>query len=486
MVSGDLSSRSVTYLLALDLGSTNLKAALFHADRGCIAEGSVPMVYAVNETTPAGISHVELDVGTIWRATVRLIHETCAAGSIEPGEVDRIAIASQAQTFALLDADGQPLTPFVSWLDTRGAPYAGEIAASLGRDFHSHCSFSSGMAEMALTKVLWMRHDAPDTLAGAAHLTLLPSYISSRLAGLAVTDANLAAMSGLYSLQRGAWWREALDLCNLSAAQLPGIAPMGAPLQARHVCPEVAFRETLEIVLAGNDQTAGAFGNDCGEGDWVVTLGTALVAYRYAGRQPGPYSHLGCWGPYPGGGYYELGVRNHGCLALDWARAHLMPGAGVEAFVEVAARAAATGRSPTCADAGCFYPAKMATPDAWIGPTGPSHRALAVLEGIGFSLRRLIFEDLEVTRRPALITAIGGGSRSSFWLQRLADILGCPVRRGTGDARTGAAALATADAPHFARPLLAEAAAHDRPIYRPTAAGVKYYQALYESWSQNR
>ncbi len=339
---------------------------------------------------------------TIWQATVRLIRETCAAGSIEPGEVDRIAIASQAQTFALLDADGQPLTPFVSWLDTRGAPYAGEIAVSLGRDFHSHCSFSSGMAEMALTKVLWMRHDVPDTLAGAAHLTLLPSYILSRLAGLAVTDANLAAMSGLYSLQQGTWWREALDPCGLSAAQLPGIAPMGTPLQARHgFALSSPLREDLEIVLAGNDQTAGAFGNGCGEGDWVVTLGTALVAYRYAGSAAGPLQPSRVLGPLP----------RRRLLRAGRAQPRL-PGAGLGTRPPDARRrcrglqsrsrqqAAATGRPPTCADAGCFYPARMATPGAWIGPTGPSRRALAVLEGIGFSLRRLIFEDLEVTPSP--------------------------------------------------------------------------------------
>jgi sugar (pentulose or hexulose) kinase len=476
--------RPRTTVMALDLGSTSLKAALFHADRGCLAEGSVPVTYLTNETTTSGLSHVTLDGEAIWQSTVKLIRETCASGGVHPDRVDRLALASQAQTFALLGADGALLTPFVSWLDTRGAPYAGEIAAALGDDFHAHCSFSSGMSEMAIAKILYLRHETPTLLGRAAHIALLPSYIVWRLTGLAITDANLAAMSGLYSLRQQDWWDEALELCGLSPDRLPTLVPLGAPLRAPRITPELPLREELEVVLAGNDQTAGAYGNGCGEGDWVATLGTALVAYRYAGQLPGPYSRLGCWGPYPGGGYYELGVRNHGCLALDWAREHLMPGADVEAFVAQAAKAAASDVMPTCADAACFYPARIATPDAWFGTADPTRRALAVLEGIGFSLRELVSSDLEVAAPPALITAIGGGSRSDLWMQRLADILGCPVRRGTGDARTGAAAIAIADLPGFRPPTYADADATP-PIFHPTPEGVEYYQQLYESWSKH-
>ena len=474
-------STPVSHVLALDLGSTNLKAALFHAARGCVAEASVPVTYARNDSVE-GDSRVELDGERIWQATVALIRETCARAEVAPAAIDRIAIASQAQTFALLDGDGAPLTPFVSWLDTRGAPYGGEIAAALGAAFHAHCSFSSGMAEMQLAKVLWFRREAPRKLDSAASVALLPAYIIRRLTGLFVTDPNLAGMSGLYSLRDRAWWSAALALCDIGAEQLPAVAPLGRPLRAQARCAELPLREDVEIVLAGNDQTAGAFGNGCSKDDLVATLGTALVAYRFAGMEPGPFSDLGCWGPYPGGGFYELGVRNHGCLALDWAREKVLPGHAVEAFMASAEEAAAARTAPTCVEAGCFYPERMATAEAWIGPEEPARRALAVLEGIGFSLRQLITRDLEVKTRPVLVTAIGGGSRSPFWLQRLADILGCPVRRGLGDARTGAAMLAITDVPSFVPPALPGTAAESQRTYRPTPSAVAHYEALYESW----
>jgi sugar (pentulose or hexulose) kinase len=481
MASPDRQPRRVETVLALDLGSTNLKAALFHAVNGCLAEGSVPVAYLTNESTSAGFSHVTLNPEGVWLSIARLISETCASADAQPSAIDRIAVASQAQTFVLLDTDGVPLTPFISWLDTRGAPYSGEIADALGDHFHDHCSFSSGMSELALSKLLLLRDQNPELLSSTARVELLPSYIVGRLVGLAITDANLAAMSGLYSLHLQTWWDAALELCGLAAEQLPELAPLGAPLRARQVCSDLGLRGDVEVVLAGNDQTAGAYGNGCAEGDWVITLGTALVAYRYAGQTPGPYGRLGCWGPYPGGGYYELGVRNHGCLALDWAREQIMPGEPIEAFIAEAAKATRVTKAPTCGSTACFYPAHMGTANAWDGLADSAQRALAVLEGIGLSLRQLILSDLEVVAPPTSIVAIGGGARSDLWLQLLADILGCPVRRGTGDARTGAAMMAITDAPAFRLPAYPDA---DRaqPIFHPTPRRVEYYEWLYESW----
>ncbi len=475
----------LTYVLALDLGSTNVKAALFHKDRGCIGEAGLPVAYIAREVVTGELYRAELDANLIWETTVALIRETCAHAGIATYDIDRITVASQAQTFALLDDEEAALTPFYSWLDNRGEPYLAEITEQLGAEFHHHCSFSAGMSEMHLAKLLWLRRTAPHLLDRARYVIHLPSYVLLRLTGLNILDPNLAGMSGLYSIRQGCWWPEALDLCGVSAAQLPTLVPLGAPMAATRPCPELPLSPNLHVVMAGNDHTAGAFGNDCREGDVVVTLGTALVAYRSAGTVPGPYSPSGCWGPYPGGSFYELAVHSYGCLALDWARELLLPGQDPPAFMHIAQGARLTRGGESVHRPTLFYPDRIGTDGAWVGTSNASRRALAVLEGIGFALRRLIIDDLGITTGPQSITAVGGGSRSTFWRQVLADILACAVRVGTGDARTGAAKMATADARRFTLQSRQAGSQENTQEALPNPRAVRHYQVLYRRWRES-
>jgi xylulokinase len=467
-------------VLALDCGSSTFKGGLFDVACGCLAEAGVPVPYLDQGGAGRDLARVELDPEAVWQAARDLIRTLCREAGRAPGAIDRIVLTSQAQTFALLDAAERPLTPFLSWLDARPGPEVmSEIEQHLGQDFHAHCSFAPPLAELQLAKVLWLRRHAPALLDQARQIISLPSYLTLRLAGIAVLDPNLAAMSGLYSLRDGEWWPAALALCGVTPAQLPTLVPLGGRLRARRPCPELDLSAELEVLFAGNDQTAGAFGNGCGVGELVVTLGTALVAYRVAGTAPGPYSPTGCWGPYPDGGYYELAVLSEGCLALDWAREQLLPGEPVEAFMAQAALAQRPG-PPGLA----FYPNQMGTTEAWRTPSEGglptvARRALAVLEGIGFALRRLIVQELGLTPGAGFeaVTAVGGGSRSDFWLQLLAHILGGPVRRGAGTALTGACVLATPVGVGVSPRAAAPAA-----TFYPDPALVRLYRARYATW----
>jgi len=269
------------------------------------------------------------------------------------------------------------------------------------------------------------------------------------LSGLNLTDDNLAAMSGCYSLQTGGWRTNLAELCGVHPDRMPRVVPAGsAVVTAPTQCAELDLAVELRLVSAGNDQTAGAFGNGCREGDVVVALGTALVAYRHAGHAPGPYSDAGCWGPFPGGGYYELAYVDEGCLALDWAREVLMPGTDIKTF-DAAVAEALPGVSPKT---GTFNPRAIRTPDAWQGEfRSVAEKAYAVLAGIAHELRRLVYGELGCDENITL-RAIGGGSHSDVWLQIIADVLGCSVTVGTGDSLLGAAAMAPCGAVFSTRP----------------------------------
>ncbi len=458
-------------ILALDLGSTFFKAALFAPDGRRVAEESVPVPYSRRD----GV-HVELDPEEIWQSAAALIRKTCRAVGVGPESAGCISIASQAQTFTLTDASGKARMPFLSWLDKRAQAESAELTAALGADFHRHTSVPSPLPDLQIARLLWVRRHQPKVWGDATCVMPLPSFIAQRLAGVWITDRNLAAMSGLYSIPRNDWWTEALSAVGLSTGQLPKLVNTGEMIPACAPSPELKLSPDVKLVLAGNDQTAGAYGNGAHAGAWVVTLGTALVAYRHAGARPGPFGARSFWGPYPGGGHYELAVRSEGCAALDWARAQLMPSSTVEEFHRLAAAAAAdpfAHRSDPNARPR-FYPAAMGSPLAWAAKGEPGATALAVLEGIGYSLRQLIFEDLRADVPPARLRAIGGGSRNPAWLQILADILACPVARGCADGLDGAWAMASRRQK--------DEAGSESPLM-PDPVRVEFHRRMYRRWT---
>ena len=460
------------FLLALDCGSTHFKVAVFDSALRRLGERLEALRYTVRVP-----KRVEFDPEVAWRLMVRLIRETCAQAGLKSEAVCRLVLTSQANTFCALDASGQPLIPFMSWQDQRATLEAALLNRRLGADFHRHCSWPRAVPGLQASMLLWLRLHCPRVVDKIASVVTLPGYLALRFGLPNITDANLAALSGLYSLELGRWWPAMLKLCGVDKRQLPRLMPIGGKPADAVGCQELMFASRAGVALAGNDQSAGAFGNFCSPQNILVTLGTALVVYRVM-RRRGPYGGSGCWGPYPGGGYFQLVTRNQGCAALDWARARLATGREIADFTAMARQAYLRRQAlaPGAPEA-MFYPEAINTEQAWVGSADPGERALSVFEGIGFALKRLIEDELQVRAPLPSVRAIGGGSANPFWLQLLADILGVRVGRGAGDALDGAALMAC---PH----VLALAKRQAKGVAWHEPENVQAQAARYQRWRQ--
>ena len=108
-----------------------------------------------------------------------------------------------------------------------------------------------------------------------------------------------------------------------------------------------------------------------------------------------------------------------------------------------------------------------------------------MIEGISFALR----DNLELVKKkgvvPREVRVTGGGARSPFWLQTLADVFGVAVRpiENPEGAALGAAILAGVGTEVYKD--FAEAsrlAIHAKPAVKPIAKNVKLYNGIYERW----
>ncbi len=462
------------YVLSIDCGSTNLKAAIFDKGLKRLADAYVPLNYTVNTS-----EQVEFSADAFLKSAFELMAVTCKQAGISTMQVEKIGISSQAQTFALLGRDGRSaVTPFISWLDRRATAESKEINNKITAHFHSHSSFAPASAGMMASKLLWMKRSRSDF--DKCSVCSLPGYLGIHLGAGNVIDDNLAAMSGLYSLAEHDWWKEMMIVCGLQKSQLPAIVAVGGAQTAKYGVSEAApeFAPDLQVVYAGNDQTAGAFGNFCESHGTVATLGTALVAYRYVGTNAGPYHNKGCWGPYPEGGYYELATISEGCRSLDLAQREIMPGS-VKSEVLAAGDAAADlyqrNKETVLASNCLFFPKHVGSSKAWYGDGSTEMKLYAIMEGITFCLKHLISDVLETSQNESGLVLTGGGSKSSIWLQMIADTLSMPVCQGKGDSLLGVARMSCNDAVEMEGML-------GLKWQHPTSDGSEVMNRRYEQW----
>ena len=186
------------------------------------------------------------------------------------------------------------------------------------------------------------------------------------------------------------------------------------------------------MVLAGNDQTAGAYAARLDQTNSVLlTLGTAQVVYACCPRMPRPKPGL-IRGPYPGGRFYRMAADGCGANVTNWAETVL---AGCETHDKFFAQAA---RSP----AGCHGLIYDADRGAWLN-IGMHHSAADMARAILESLSRRMAALLTQTagRQRSRLWVAGGGSQRPIWRAILSATIGERLTRTEVSPLLGAARM---------------------------------------------
>lgn len=410
-------------ILAIDMGSTSFKAAVFDSHLREISTGSHLLSYRFG----AG-GRVEVDVASVEEAL------RCALVSAGVGkqEIRAIALTSQAQTFTVVDAQGRAQRPFISWQDRRAGAACEELKRMLP-EFGEHSSFGSVDPALQICQFRTLK------LGARLRPLALPSYVLMLLSGETAIDNNLAAMSGLYSLPMQGWWPAALGGCGVRESQLAKVIPVGSVAAVTTgAAKRYGIPAGIPVVLAGNDQTAGGYGA-CLEtrGGLLITLGTAQVAYACCNRMPKPGAGT-IRGPYPGGLFYRMAADSCGGNVVNWAETLLFGDRDDAAFFREAQRA------PSGCHGVVFDAALDLEQGGWT-QLGVHHTradlARSVLETLSRRMTDLV-NQLGGKRAGRKILVAGGGSAQPLWRNIVAESLGADLVRTQADPLLGAARMA--------------------------------------------
>ena len=446
-------------ILALDLGTTALKCALHDLNGRVIAKASEEYQLI----TPDADS-VEVDVETYWQAFKSTVARVLKESGARPDDIVAMGVSAQGETLIVVDREGRPLRRAIVWLDNRAQTEADALAEAFG---HRPAYEITGQVKLVATwpaaKILWLKDHEPRVFEGAAKFLLIEDYFLHRLTGEYVTEGSLVTSTCYWNFRTRAWWKEMLARLAIAEAQLPQYRESGEPVGKLR--PEIAGELGLSprtVVCTGAlDQACGAIGvGNIKPGIFSENTGAALAICATV-SQPvlDPSNQMPCH--YHGlPGLYMLHTFTSGGIVMRWFRDEFAgmelavgKAAGLDGYDLMGLEAAKV--APGCEGLvmlphlqGAMAPeANPKASGVFYGFTlrhGKSHFTRAIMEAIGFIVRRNIevIEGLGVAVNE--IRALGGGARSRIWKQMEADIVGRPVLTTTNEeaATLGAAILA--------------------------------------------
>ncbi len=407
-------------LLGIDLGTSYFKFVL--VDRSGAERGASRIAVPTRGRLP-GLQ--EIEPAELIAALHDGISESCERASVDSGSIRGVSYSSQANSFLLLDARGEPLTPIVLWSDHRVDEPGPAITALWQRaDYLKTTGMSIRDRELAAAKIDWYRRCAPELWRRTERVLTISDFLSFLLTGRAVGDASTAALLGMWDIERGRWWPEALAALELDREQLATPLQPGAPggETGGPAIGRLGLPAGIPFAVGSLDHYAAAVGAGLGyHADTSESTGTVLACiHLHPNRQPAPEY---CTAPTAQDAlFYRLAFGPNGARGLELLRERFDGEYSMDELSRLAALSPPGARGLR----GPRLASQQSDLDSLVGAAkeyAPGDMARAVMESTALSLEQLVDASCP-EGRPDRIVATGGGARSETWLQIKADLLG--------------------------------------------------------------
>jgi xylulokinase len=488
------------YLLGIDVGTTNTKAVVFDPAGGSV----VAVASRQTRTHHSRPDWSEFDAEEIWQGVAECVREVSAGRARDIGAV---AVACMAEAGVPLDEHGRPVYPVIAWHDPRSQPQANRWHDLVGAERVFAITGQAIGAKFSLNKLLWLRDNEPEVFGSVRKWLCVEEYVNWRLSGEFATDYSIASRTLAFDQTRLDWSPTMLDAAGIPASLFSTPHPAGTAVGrvTGEAATATGLRTGTLVVTGGHDHLCGSLAAGVvGPGAFLESIGTAEACLMVSDHfSPSPALLKGGFCTYAhviAGQYVTMfGLNSSGGL-VEWLVTKLWP--PIDSSREARDRSFEAGRVAaalvSAGSDGVFWLPYLAGASApWdderaracvVGLTGAhtsGHLYRALLEGFGYWLRESvdILGGIVNQRLGERIMVIGGGSRSTLWMQVKADVTGRAVSVVDVPEATalGAALLAGIGAGEFAT--AAEAAtAVRRPatVYEPDPARHAKYTRLYE------
>jgi sugar (pentulose or hexulose) kinase len=417
-------------LIGLDVGTAGVKALLVNSEGRILARAAAPV-----KMVRGGGGAVEQDIEDIWSAACKALQGLHGAADLSA--VRAMGVSSQGGAIQIIDAQGRPAGPVISWLDGRGKPYDEQITRDLGRAWFAEHTGHGGSG-VAVGQILRLAHNAPHLLQRPGRIGFVGDCIVQRLCGQFAQDATSLSIAVMLNPRLRDVDPELLEVLKIDAGQVSPLLSVRqvAGCLGRRAAETTGLPAGIPVSTAVHDQYAAALGTAAvHDGDVMFGAGTAWVLLAAGAKLAWPVIDSAFVCPHVVEGLYgQLLSLSNGGSSVSWALDFLGFDAGRSGDLDgILARVPAGcdglrvwpflvngGAAGLAADvAGRFAGLRLEHTRA--------HGLRAIVEGLACELARYL-GFMEAAGLPIeRLRMCGGGARSTVTPQIIADVTALPV-----------------------------------------------------------
>ncbi len=407
---------------------------------------------------------LEWDPAAWWRTIASALADAVAVAGEPASRYRGVTCTGMRIPFVLVDEQLEPVAPGVLVPDSRGAVYAEPLREAIGSDRLYATTGHWSARHFGLPKLVWYLREQPDVWSRTRFVLQLHDWLLARLCGTVASEPSSASMSQLMDVSSRSWSTTILDAAGIDAERLPPLRDAGTVAGGLddELARQVGLAPGTPVHVGGGDTHVAALGaGGVEQGATAVIAGTTTPIHLTTDSalldlavRPLVSAHLR-----PGVFAAETNVSTSGSM-LRWLRG--ITGLGYPELAAAAERSPVGARGAQVAASNPEWgerPWSQAPPISIVG-TAPTHDVGDLARATYESMTYAIACDLArietlapAPGRPVLFA--GGGSRSAFAAQMLADVSGRTVEvpeLANATALGGARLVADASPPPEARP----------------------------------
>jgi D-xylulose kinase len=457
------------FVASLDLGTTGCRTFIFDLSGKIISSD-----YQEWQSFYPSPSFVEQDANLWWESIKKTIDAAIKKSGIDKTQIVSLSVTNQRETIVPVDKEGIPLHNALVWQDRRTTDQVEFIKKKIGLDKIYKTTGLTIDPYFSATKILWFKQKKPNIYQKAHKFLLVSDFIIYKLTGQFYTDYSNASRTMLFDINKLKYSDNIANEMGIDLDKMPEALESGVDI-GEIASEETSFdKKTLVVTGAGDQQSAALGVGVVAPGQIKCTTGTGsfILAYLKSPKFDPKKRVLCSCHAYPGAWVQEASIFTSGA-ALRWFRDQIGKEECMRAeegqdpynIIDAEAEKSPIGANglliiPHFIGAGAPHWNPFAKGIIFGLSLGHTRRDIyrAVLEGVAFEVKKNIqvFKELGIEPRELLLT--GGGSRSDFWNQIYADVLGITCVRNVIEEATslGAAILAASGAGLF--PEIAKAA----------------------------
>jgi len=420
-------------LLGMDVGTYSSKGVLVEPDGTVLKSQVVDHEMAIPHPGWA-----EQDADAVWWGDVVKICRALLDGHPYRGDdVVGVALSAIGPCMLPLDARGRPLRPGILYgVDTRAAQEIETLTRDLGEDQVYDFSGMVFTSQAIGPKILWMKNNEPELWKQVDHITTASSYLIYRLTGEKVIDRHTAShYMPLVDIRRLEWSaRLAAGLVGLEKLPRLGWSDELAGRVNRAGAEETGLRAGTPVAVGAVDALSEAISVGAVQpGDLMIMYGSTAFFILVL---DGPHPDKRMWtvaGAFKGQYNLAAGMATTGSLTR-WFRDELAADLPADTAYNTLFASAETVEQGSGGLIVLPYFSGERTPindpqarGVIMGLTlahTRSHLYRAVLESVAYGIRHNIETFNSIGAGVRRVVAVGGGTKSTTWLQIVSDVVG--------------------------------------------------------------